>query len=186
MPPLTAPLMLSITADLQPTPDPRTAHQIGRGIAQLAGRTGGTAVLAGTSTHADSPIVTWRLGIDAGHQGTSDFQTIGHLAESVEQFTGAAIAGWNEDTRIRVVELQISTADQIKRRLAQPTIPDLIGVDEFVELLGVNRSRFYQLRDKPDPGFPAQVGRGVYLRTMAEKYVEERNSRLGREAATEG
>ncbi|MEK6443553.1 hypothetical protein [Pseudonocardia sp. T1-2H] len=78
--------------------------------------------------------------------------------------------------------------DEIDRRLARPSTPDVIGLDDFLELLGtggkpLSRQRLHQLRET-DPAFPKAVARGVWLRTPAERYAAARNTRTGRPPKT--
>ncbi|GAA3081681.1 hypothetical protein GCM10010464_52260 [Pseudonocardia yunnanensis] len=174
MPPVT--LTLSLSADIDPPlAGPQAAQQLGREIARRS-----DATLAGTSLSADHGRVSWtvlRPRTDGAYA---------HPLLELERTVHAVVRevqGW-ERALIRPIELRVLTVDDIDDRPDEPTIPDLVGVDEFAELLGVNRARFYQLRDRPDLGFPGPVARGVYLRASAEQYAQDRTRRLGRQAAS--
>ena len=173
MPPLTLTLNLSAEID-PPIAGPEAAHQLGREIARLA-----DAQLAGTSMAIGTGRVTWTVLRHKPDDGNSyallDLERAVHTV--VRQTDG-----W-EGARIQTIDLRARTNDEVARQVAQPSIPDLVGVDEFAELLGVNRSRFYVLRDRP--GFPTPIAKGVYLKVMAEQYAQERAEQLGRQSVTE-
>jgi hypothetical protein len=175
MPPPTVTLTLSADID-PPLAGPQAAQELGREIARRS-----DAKLAGTSLSEDHARVSWTV-LRPRPDGAYSYPLL-ELERAVHAVVREA-DGW-EGALIRTAELRARTADEIDQRVA-PTIPDLVGVDEFAELLGVNRARFYQLRDRPDLGFPGPVARGVYLRASAEQYKQDRDRRLGRSTATEG
>jgi hypothetical protein len=176
MPPVT--LTLTMSADIDPPlAGPQAAQQLGREIARRS-----DAQLAGTSLSPDHGRVSWTVRRPRS-EGAYSYPLL-----ELERTVHAVVReteGW-EGALIRPTELRVLTADDVDDRPDEPSIPDLVGVDEFAELLGVNRARFYQLRDRPDLGFPGPVARGVYLRASAEQYAQDRARRLGRQAATEG
>jgi hypothetical protein len=175
MPPLT--LALTLSADIHPPlAGPQAAQQLGREIARRS-----DAKLVGTSLSEDHGRVSWTV-LRARTDGAYSYPLL-ELERAVHAVVREA-DGW-EGALIRPTELRALAVDEIDDRPDEPTIPDLVGVDEFAELLGVNRARFYQLRDRPDLGFPGPVARGVYLRASAEQYAQDRARRLGRQAATE-
>lgn len=56
-----------------------------------------------------------------------------------------------------VVGVELLTEDEQERRLASPVIPDLVGLSEVGEILGVSKQRAGQLADTDD--FPTAVAR---------------------------
>lgn len=55
----------------------------------------------------------------------------------------------------KVVAIEVMTTEEQDRRLAEPAFPELVGVSEVAEMLGITRQRLAVLRQRPE--FPAPV-----------------------------
>lgn len=104
---------------------------------------------------------------EAGHD-PSDAALYGLRA-----FRDAAVAASLPE--LPIVELQVLTDDEQDRRLAVPAIPELVGVTEIAEDLGVSRQRAHQLTKRPD--FPAPIAKlqagPVWTRPSLDRFVEQ-------------
>jgi hypothetical protein len=107
----------------------------------------------------------------------------GHLeavAEGDGIFTKAVtVAGLPE---FQVVAVEVMTFLEQDRQLAQPSMPELVGVAEVAEVLGVSRQRASELRGRP--GFPSPVADlasgPVWSRPSLDRFVETWERRAGR------
>jgi hypothetical protein len=74
------------------------------------------------------------------------------------------------------------TADEQDRRLAEPTVPELVGVSEVAQLLNVSRQRASELARAAN--FPTPVARlasgPVWARMTLDRFVESWNRAPGR------
>jgi hypothetical protein len=77
------------------------------------------------------------------------------------------------------------TADEQDRRLAEPTVPELVGVSEVAQLLNVSRQRASELARGAN--FPTPVARlasgPVWARITLDRFVESWNRTPGRRPA---
>lgn len=78
-------------------------------------------------------------------------------AESIPQAAARAVEMIIARAPGRVVALEILTPEEQDRRLAEPPFPELVGVTEITEMLGISRQRLAVLRKRPE--FPAPVAR---------------------------
>lgn len=80
------------------------------------------------------------------------------------------------------VAFEVCTNDEFDRRLEQPAFPQLAGVSELAELLGVTRQRVAELRHRPD--FPAPVTQlkagPVWRIDDLSRFVDEWDRKPGR------
>jgi predicted DNA-binding transcriptional regulator AlpA len=82
----------------------------------------------------------------------------------------------------RLVGAQVQTAAALERELQQPQVPELGGVTEFAELLGLSRQRAWGISQKPD--FPAPImelaAGPVWLRSQLEHWANTHERKPGR------
>ncbi|HYT80008.1 MAG TPA: hypothetical protein VEQ37_12285 [Actinomycetota bacterium] len=94
--------------------------------------------------------------------------------------TSLEAAGLRPDLPVERVEAR--TAERAERDLDVPTYPDLVGVAEVADLLGVSKQRVSELRDSPR--FPAPVSDlrsgPVWTRAAIERFVESWERKPGR------
>jgi predicted DNA-binding transcriptional regulator AlpA len=86
-------------------------------------------------------------------------------------------------TPVRVV---IETVDELERRLAQSNAPELLGVAELAEALGVSRQRVYELtegQDFPAPFVHLKAG-PVWQRSALARFMSSWKRRPGRPRVT--
>lgn len=101
-------------------------------------------------------------------------------AEAVEVFhKAAANAGLPEWA---VVSLEAQTLGELKRQNAEPSFPELLGVAELADLLGVTRQRVSALvRSKDFPAPVAELRAGpVWTRPSVRRFIEQWQRRGGR------
>lgn len=83
-----------------------------------------------------------------------------------------------------VVRLEVLTFAEHDRALDEPAIPQLVGVAEVAELLGVSRQRASQLHRERRPGFPVPVvelaSGPVWTRAGVVEFVRGWDRRPGR------
>lgn len=84
--------------------------------------------------------------------------------------------------RAQVVRLEVLTVEEQERELATPNFPELLGVAEVSELLGVSRARASELQTTahfPDPIAVLRSG-PVWARPHLEHFLETWQRRPGR------
>lgn len=83
-----------------------------------------------------------------------------------------------------IERVEALTDDELDRELEQPAFPDLIGVAELAELLGVTRQRASEIQTRA--GFPAPVVKlksgPVWKRTSINAFLETWSRKPGRPA----
>jgi hypothetical protein len=83
-----------------------------------------------------------------------------------------------------IVRVEALTETELERELAQPAFPELVGVGEIAELLGVTRQRASEVQTRA--GFPAPVARlksgPVWTRASITRFVDGWIRRPGRPA----
>lgn len=81
-----------------------------------------------------------------------------------------------------IVRVEALTEAELDRELARPAMPELVGVGEIAELLGVTRQRASEVQTRA--GFPAPVARlksgPVWTRPSVAEFVESWARRPGR------
>jgi hypothetical protein len=88
-------------------------------------------------------------------QMTVDAATARQALDAALKAVTAAARAARASTTVLGVELM--TEDEFDRRLAEPPIPELVGMSEVGDLLGVTRQRAGQLTERDD--FPPAVAR---------------------------
>jgi predicted DNA-binding transcriptional regulator AlpA len=184
---VTPPLSLTISIELaQPLPDQPatdqpdpsetiTAHRIGHDVARHLGR---DARLVLTSADPDRRRISWTIALDSVAPVSAELT---QLEDAVDIALYAHLKD-RPALEHRVTELQALTMDEVDRRLAQSTVPEVVGIDEVAELLGVSRATLFNRRDT-DPAFPPPIARGVWLRSTIEVYARAHEApRRGRPA----
>lgn len=82
----------------------------------------------------------------------------------------------------QVVQVEVLAPEELRRQNAAPTLPELVGVGEVAELLGVSRQRASGLARSP--AFPPPVAElkagPVWARASVERFVEHWQRRPGR------
>ncbi len=175
MPPLT----LDITAEFDPAlHGPTEARELGAEIARRR-----NCHLAATITGPDTSRITWSfLATDPGQPPEVLLLDLVRLTQHLGALEGDEDSGYTTSVDIRVVAMECATSAEIARRLAQPSIPDLIGTGDFADLLGISRQRLHQLQAaEPVTEFPQPLARGVYLRAAADRYAASRLARFPKE-----
>ncbi|MFH8867126.1 hypothetical protein [Streptomyces griseus] len=83
-----------------------------------------------------------------------------------------------------VVGVDLVTEEELDRRLAEPSVPDLVGVSEIAEMLGVVRQRVTQLSQRSDfPPAVAHLKSGpVFVRDQVAAFERKWDRRGGRPA----
>lgn len=86
-----------------------------------------------------------------------------------------------------VVQVEALTPDELRRQNAAPTLPELVGVGEVAELLGVSRQRASGLARSPSFPRPlAELKAGpVWARMAVERFAEQWQRKPGRRRAPE-
>jgi hypothetical protein len=102
------------------------------------------------------------------------------VARSALDRMGAVSAG-------EPVSIEVMTHEEQDRRLAEPAFPELVGIAEIAEMIGVNRQRASAMQSKRD--FPAPVAAlragPVWRRADLSRFVESWDRRPGRPRAAE-
>jgi hypothetical protein len=116
-----------------------------------------------TMSLEDNELVTAARAADAGEARAINFmQKVGH--------------------NCNIVRLEVLTFDEHDADLAQPVIPELVGVAELAELLGVSTQRASELRSRA--GFPAPTvtlrSGPVWVRANVEHFAETWARKPGR------
>ncbi|MFE9016712.1 hypothetical protein [Streptomyces cyaneofuscatus] len=83
-----------------------------------------------------------------------------------------------------IVGVDLVTEEELDRRLAEPSIPDLVGISEIAEMLNVVRQRATQLSQRPDfPPAVAHLKSGpVFVREQVAAFEQRWDRRSGRPA----
>ncbi|MGW7288967.1 hypothetical protein ACWGH4_26185 [Streptomyces sp. NPDC054847] len=86
------------------------------------------------------------------------------------------------DISATVLGVDLVTEEELDRRLAEPSVPDLVGVSEIAEMLGVVRQRAAQLVQRDDfPPAVAHLKSGpVFVRGQVEAFEKRWDRRSGR------
>lgn len=82
-----------------------------------------------------------------------------------------------------VDELEVVTMEELLRRVQTPNLPDLVGVTEVAEILGVSKQRVWELSKDNDSFPPAALelkAGPVWLRTSVDAWKETWPRRTGR------
>lgn len=109
-----------------------------------------------------------------------DINAAGALAHGYEVFTNlaekAGLPAWP------VVRAEALTFDELDREIKTPNFPELVGVSEIADILGVTRQRASALAKTP--GFPTPVATlasgPVWTRPSLNRFVEEWPRKEGR------
>jgi hypothetical protein len=125
--------------DIDPTP---TEDQIDAMVDALAPM--GAAVAGGPGHH--------RMSITLTIDGGSPLSAIGEALDWVGKVARAA--GFKSELSLAGGE--VLTTDEQDLRLAEPTLPELVGAADAAELLHVSRQRVHQLSTE-NPRFPKPV-----------------------------
>jgi hypothetical protein len=85
------------------------------------------------------------------------------------------------------VSLEVMTHEEQDRRLAEPAFPELVGVAEIAEMIGVNRQRASAMQSKRDFPAPVAVLRAgpVWRRGDLTRFVESWDRRPGRRSGAD-
>lgn len=83
---------------------------------------------------------------------------------------------------VPVNELEITEWTRFEEKLAEPTYPELVGITEIAELLGISRQRASELaRSSRFPAPHADLAAGpVWLKPNVMRFVEEWDRKPGR------
>lgn len=83
---------------------------------------------------------------------------------------------------VDVARLEVITPAEQEAGLARPLIPELIGLTEVAEILGVSKQRVAQLRDRPEfPEPVAELASGpVWTRPSLNHFIEGWSRKPGR------
>jgi hypothetical protein len=94
--------------------------------------------------------------------------------------TSLEAAGLRPDLPVERVEAK--TAERAERDLEVPTYPELVGVAEVADLLGVSKQRVSELRGSPRFPLPTSDLRSgpVWTRAAIERFVDSWERRSGR------
>ncbi len=80
------------------------------------------------------------------------------------------------------VRVEVNRVEDLLAELERPNAPELVGVAEVAELLGVSKTRVHELSDKA--AFPEPVARlaagPVWSRPAVARFIESWNRRPGR------
>ncbi|GAA1100956.1 helix-turn-helix transcriptional regulator [Pseudonocardia alni] len=168
-------LSLSITLAIDPPiPADTDVHEIGQAV---AARIGNDGVAMTTAPVRGRPIgrLGWVIPTTNRTMGSdlADFARVLEAAareglERVVPLTTPENRG-----RVRTVALEVLTLDEVDRRLAIDRFPDIVGIDEVCQILGVKRAMAY--RHTSRDGFPPRVREGVaiWFRAGVERYAAE-------------
>ncbi|MFF2184595.1 hypothetical protein [Streptomyces sp. NPDC058155] len=103
------------------------------------------------------------------------------IDRALREVTTAAKA---TDIPAAVVGVDLVTEEELDRRLAEPSVPDLAGISEIAEMFGVVRQRATQLAQRPD--FPPPVAHlksgPVFAREQVAAFGKRWDRRGGRPA----
>lgn len=169
-------ISLSITLAIDPPiPADTDVHEIGQAV---AARIGNDGVAMTTAPIRGEPIgrLGWVIPTTTNRamgSGLADFARVLEAAareglERVVPLTTPENRG-----RVRTVALEVLTLDEVDRRLAIDRFPDVVGIDEVCQILGVKRAMAY--RHTSRDSFPPRVREGVaiWFRAGVERYAAE-------------
>lgn len=85
-----------------------------------------------------------------------------------------------------LLAVELVTEEEQARRLAEPARPELVGLTEIAELLGVSKQRASQLRANPSfPAPTAELKAGpIWYRSDITRFEESWQRKAGRPAAS--
>lgn len=171
-------LSLAITFHLDPPVSGDVAYKCGQEVAEAIQGEG-----AMSSTDDDNPgLIAWRIPVQAAPWTTHE-----DLLAALHRATLDHMEGPSRTRHVRLEELSAVTVEELARQ-ARNRRPDLVGIDEFREILApdgsdiLSRQRFYQLQQRPD--FPRPLHRGIWIRQIATDYARGRNRTVGRPPGT--
>lgn len=87
-----------------------------------------------------------------------------------------------------IERIEATTARRAEQDLEQPTYPEMLGVSEVAELLGVSKQRVSELRERgrlPVPFTELRAG-PIWPRPAIERFLERWDRKPGRPAADRG
>lgn len=107
-----------------------------------------------------------------------------HLAavSTADRLVRAAVRSAGPDRAVTVDRIEAKTAARAARDLDQPTYPEMLGVAEVAELLGVSKQRVFELRETgrlPTPIAELRAG-PVWPRPAIERFIESWERKPGR------
>jgi len=78
--------------------------------------------------------------------------------------------------------IEVLTVEEADRRLAGPAFPELVGLSEIADILGVSRQRVSKLRSRKNfPGPVAELRAGpVWLRSDLSRFCDGWERKVGR------
>lgn len=96
---------------------------------------------------------------------------INTMLEAVETAAGVEADG-----------LEVLRAAEFERQLNRPNLPELVGLADIAEMLGVSRQRAAQIAEKPDfPPTVMQLRSGpMRVRRQVQRWATNRNPKPGR------
>ena len=150
-------------ADLQALTVPRGADPPLAGAAAAGPGAAPAAAALTMCTLTEDGSMTWCLARRPGDGGDVT-DAIATVRAAVDGLPGV------QTGRIHVDMVSGLTATEVCERLAAAASPELIGLDEFARLLGVERPEFDRLRDE-DPALPRAVRQGLWRRDAAQRYT---------------
>lgn len=110
--------------------------------------------------------------IDAGTTPTDHALAVTH-----QILDGSGLGDWT------ITHVEVKTEDELDAELARPTFPELVGVTEAAEILGVSKQRVSWLA-KNHPRFPRpaiELAAGpVWYRPAIDKWLETWDRKPGR------
>lgn len=118
------------------------------------------------------------VGVTLTVEGRDPVDAIGHAEEMLHK---AAVAADIHFERLPIVQLEVTEYERFVAQVETPD-PQLVGVSELMEFLGVSRQRVSELRAQPAfPAPAAELKAGpVWLLPNLQRFVEEWDRRPGR------
>lgn len=117
-----------------------------------------------------------------------DADTLTAAAARAVQVAQAALREAGAPTPLTVRGLEVQTVAEQEWALAHPVVPELVGLSEVAEMLGVSRQRVGHLRAHPQ--FPAPVGEPrcgpIWTHASLLHFLHRWQRRRGRRPATTG
>lgn len=127
----------------------------------------------GAAVSYSSYRYTVRLAVEASSAGTAVSEALGTVQRYAEE---AGLPSWP------FVKVEATEWSAFERELETPTFPNVLGVSELSQLLGVSRQRASELarsRHFPKP-FAALAAGPVWLEPSISRFVREWERRPGR------
>lgn len=120
-----------------------------------------------------------------GHLSARIFVEAGTARQAIDSALREVTAAAKEaGIPATVVGVDLVTEEELDRRLAEPSVPDLVGVSEIADMFGVGRQRVTQLSQRED--FPPAVARlkagPVFVREQVVAFERRWDRRGGRPA----